>query len=155
MDNKDTRQKVLVFLKHNPHGVLATVSEEGKPWGSSIYFATDEDLNLFFITKIKTLKYHNILKNHNVSLTVTDKSLQTTIQIAGKVSKVPAKDIVSVVMKKLAHIKPHDDNNWVPPIVKVNGGEYMVLKITPQTLQYSDYQQTKSNIHDSPTEKII
>lgn len=151
----DARQKALVFLKHNPHGVLATVSEDGRPWGSSIYFATDEDLNLFFMTKVKTFKYQNISKNHHVSLTVTDGDAQTTVQIAGTVKKVPAKDLVSVIMKKLAHLKPHGDNKWVPPIVKVDGGDYVVLQITPDSLQYADYKQTKSDIHDSHIEKII
>lgn len=156
MNSKESsRDKAKEFLKNNSHGVLSTVSEDGKPWGSSIYFATDEDLNFFFITRVNTHKYQNIAKNHNVSLVISDNETQKTVQVAGKVSKVPAKDIVSVVMKKLAHVKPKSDNKWVPPIVKVNGGDYMVLKITPTRLQYADYQQIKSNIHDNFIEQVI
>lgn len=151
----DIRQIALTFLKNNCHGVLSTVSADGRPWGSSIYFATDDDLNLFFMTKIKTFKYQNISSNNHVSLTVTDSKAQTTIQISGVVTKVPAQNLVSVIMKKLAHLKPHGDNKWVPPIVKVDGGDYVVLQITPSSMQYADYKQIKSNIYDSYIQKVI
>ncbi|OGL31240.1 hypothetical protein A3F37_02630 [Candidatus Saccharibacteria bacterium RIFCSPHIGHO2_12_FULL_41_12] len=155
MSDEKTRQKVLVFLKHNPHGVLSTVSADGKPWGSSVYFAIDEDFNFFFITRVKTHKYRNIAKNHYCSMTVSDNASQTTVQAAGKVTRVPSKDIVSIVMKKLTHTKPHDDNKWVPPIVKVHGGDYMVLRLTPEALQYANFKQTKSDINESHIKKII
>ncbi len=156
MDSQENaREKVLEFLKERPHGILSTVSANGKPWGSSIYFAHDEDIDLFFITKVNTLKYKNIQENPNVALTISDDSLQTTVQIAGRVDRVPAKDIVDVVMKKLARIKPKDNNKWVPPIVKVDAGEYIVLKITPNKMHFANYQQVKSDIHDNFIERII
>lgn len=150
-----SKEQVLNFLKQNPNGVLATASAQGMPWSSSIYFVTDDDFNFFFITRKKTGKFNNIEENPNVAITVTDHSAQRTVQVSGKVSRVPTKDIVDVVMKKLSHVKPHGDNKWVPPIVKVHGGDYMVLKITPNFLQYADYKQHRSNIHEDFIERII
>lgn len=154
MLEKHTQEQVLDFLKHNPHGVLATASLDGKPWSSSIYFVTDENFNFFFITRKSTEKHKNINTNPNAALTVTDHSLQRTAQISGKVSKIPSQDIVEI-MKKLSHVKPHGDNKWVPPIVKVHGGDYVILRLKPDFLQFADYKQTSSEIHEDFIERII
>src|SRR5205823_4545482 len=112
--NKDA-QHVHEFLKDHPAGVLSTVSEDGKPWGSTIFFVADEDFNFFFATRSGTLKYKNIANNPSVALTVGDKESLKTVQVSGEVSQVPADQAVDIVLNKLEkNTKPEDDYNWVP-----------------------------------------
>lgn len=153
--DKQASQKVHKFLKQHPLGVISTVSEDSKPWGSPIYFVTDADLNFFFVTKQDTHKYKNIDRSPWVSLTVADNESQTTVQVLGKISHVPIEQAMDIALNKLEKIKPHGDYNWVPPILKVHKGDYRVLQITPTRLHYADFKQRKLNIHDDYIEKII
>ena len=136
-------------------GVLSTVSTNNEPWGSAIYFYADEDFNIFFVTRAKTLKYRNIQNNPNVSLTVADHDSQTTVQIAGKVSNAPLKDTMDIVFKKLASIKPKGDINWVPPIIKVHEGDWMILQLNPEHIQFANFKESKTDIHDEYIATII
>jgi general stress protein 26 len=148
-------QKVHAFLKQHPMGVLSTVSKDGAPWGAAIYYVADEDFNFYFVTRIETFKYQNLDKNPFVALTIADSDSQTTVQVAGKISKVPVEDYMDIVFDKLAKVKPKDDHNWVPPLTKVHKGNFMPLRITPTKVQYANYKDTKQDIHADYIEHII
>src|SRR5688572_8399977 len=98
-------EKVTEFLRSHHMAVLSTVSEDGKPWGSAIIFAHDEDMNFFFMTRSDTFKYKNIEGNPNVAFTVADEEKQVTVQASGRVTRVDADDYMDVVFKKLASVK--------------------------------------------------
>lgn len=148
-------KKVHNFLKHHNMGVLSTVSASGEPWGSAVTFAHDEDLNFFFMTRSNTLKYKNIEANPTVALTVADEKDQVTVQAVGTITRVAAKDYMDVIFKKLASAKPRGDYHWVPPVIKVHKGDYMILQFTPKRLQYADFKQKKSDIHSDYIEQIL
>lgn len=146
-------QKAHNFLVEHPMGVLSTASAEGLPWGSAVYFYVDEDFNFYFVTRTETHKNHNISSNPQAALTVADRASQTTVQLAGAVSKVSAEDYSSVVFEKLESARPKDGNTWVPPLEKIHAGNYIALKLTPTTIRYADYSQQKTDprasyIHD-------
>lgn len=136
-------------------GILSTVTEDNKPWGSAIYFVVDEDFNIFFITRKGTFKYQNLEKNPFAALTVADDASQTTVQLAGKISKVPSKDYMDIVFTKLVAIRPKGDDNWAPPIERVQKGDYMPLCLTPNKLQYANFAQPTKNYDHNYIEKII
>lgn len=136
-------------------GILSTVSEDGKPWGSAIIFAVDEDLNFFFMTRSGTLKFKNIAKNPHAALTIADEEQQTTLQAAGNISRVAAKDYIDIVFKKLASVKPRGDFQWIPPVIKVHNGDYMILQFTPTKLQYGDFKQNKTDVRSDYIEQVI
>ncbi len=142
------------FIKKHPMGVLSTVAND-KPWGAAIYYVADDDFNFFFVTRAKTEKFKNIDHNPFVSLTIADPETQTTVQASGAISKVPSKDIIDIVFKKLASIRPKDDINWLPPVIKVHQGDWMILKLTPNYAQFAEYQELKSDINDSYIKQIV
>ena len=82
-------------------GILSTVSAEGRPWGSAIYYVTDEDFTFYFVTREGTFKYHNLDQQSHAALTVADPDTQVTVQAAGIVSKVPVEEYMDVVFHKL------------------------------------------------------
>jgi nitroimidazol reductase NimA-like FMN-containing flavoprotein (pyridoxamine 5'-phosphate oxidase superfamily) len=146
---------VLEFLKHHHMGVLSTVSAEGEPWGSAITFAFDDDLTFYFMTRSDTLKFKNIESHPSVALTVADEEQQITVQAIGKVSRVDAKDYIDVAFKKLASVKPRGDYQWVPPVIKVHKGDYMILSFKPSKLQYADFKHGKTDLHHEYIHQII
>jgi general stress protein 26 len=148
-------QKVHAFLKHHPMGILSTVTLDGAPWGSAIYYVADEDFNFYFVTRAKTYKYQNLDKNPRAALTVADIASQTTVQASGNITRVPVEDYMDVVFNKLAKAKPKDNGHWVPPLSKIHEGNYIPLCLTPFKLNYADYSQTKSDPHADYIEKII
>jgi general stress protein 26 len=148
-------QKVHAFLRHHPMGVLSTVSAEGKPWGAAIYYVSDEDFNFYFVTRVETFKYQNLDKNPFAALTIADLDSQTTVQASGPITKIPAEDYIDIVFTKLAKVRPKDDPQWVPPLSKIQAGNYMPLRLTPSKLQYANYKDQKSDIHADYIEEII
>lgn len=150
-----THQKVHAFLRHHPMGVLSTVSSDGAPWGAAIYYVVDEDFNFYFVTRAETYKYQNLDKNPVAAITIADADSQTTVQAAGKISRIPAEDYMDIVFTKLAKVRPKDDPHWAPPLSKIQAGNYMPLRLTPTKLHYADYKDRKADIHADYIEKII
>lgn len=148
-------QKIHSFLQHHPMGVLSTVSADGTPWGSAIYYIADKNFNFFFVTRVETFKYDNMDANPIASLTVADDTAQTTVQVFGTISHVPPQDYMEIVFEKLASVKPKDDHMWTPPLNKIHAGNYMPLRLTPTKLQYADFKKRKSDIHATYIEQII
>lgn len=143
------------FLKHHPMAVISTVDEHNKPWGAAIYCVADEDFNFFFVTRSKTQKFKNIDANPHVAVTFADPETQTTVQVGGKITRVPSKDIIDVVFKKLAAIKPKGDTNWLPPVIKVHQGDWMILHITPDYAQFADYKQQVNDVQDNHIRQLV
>ncbi len=136
-------------------GVLSTISEDGKPWGSAIYFVADDDFTCYFVTRADTHKYKNLTNRPAAALTVADEEHQTTVQIYGSVSTVPTYELMDVAFHKLEKIRPKGDINWVPPIYKVHKGDFMVMQLVPEKLQYADYSKPINDIHQDYIEQII
>jgi uncharacterized pyridoxamine 5'-phosphate oxidase family protein len=147
--------KVHDFLRRHPMGVLSTVSLTGEPWGSAIYFVTDEDFNFYFVTRAGTYKYKNLERKGVASLTIADPATQTTVQVFGKVTPLPVQEYMDVFFEKFAALRPKNDYAWQPPVDKVHAGSFMPLKLTPTRLQYADYGHTKTDFHNEYIEKII
>lgn len=150
-----TTTQVGEFLTQHPTGVLSTASLAGEPWGASVVFAIDDDLNFYFMTRANTLKYQNIAANPHVAITITDPAEQKTVQAAGVVEKVAAEDIIETVFKKLDKLKPQGSERWIAPVYKVHEGDYMVLRFKPTSLQYADFSVPPTDADTSFIEKII
>lgn len=136
-------------------GILSTVSDNGKPWGSAIYYVADEDFTCYFVTRADTHKYKNIKERSTAALTVADEDSQTTVQIYGSVSQVSTYELLDVAFHKLEKIRPKGDINWVPPIYKIHKGDFMVMQLIPESMQYADYSKHVSDIHQDYIEQII
>jgi len=143
------------FLNTHNLAVLSTVAKNGHPWGSAIYVVADEDFNFYFVTRAETYKYQNIEAQPIVALTIADEDTQTTVQVVGEVSQVPANEMLDIAFNKLAKIKHKGDDSWIPPIYKVHKGDYMVLKLTPSSMQYADYSKVTKDLHQEFIQKII
>ena len=157
MSHTELHKEVFNFLHQHPMGVLSTITDNGAPWGSAIYYVADEDFNFYFVTRMETFKYQNLDKMPLAALTIADSESQTTVQATGTISQLPVKDYADIVFGKLAKIKPDDDYTWMPPIAKIQKGNYMPLRLTPTKMQYANYMDKKlqNDIHAQYIKHII
>ncbi len=155
--NKDTAdyKRVHAFLKEHQVGVLSTAGEAGTAWGAAVYFVTDDDLNIFFVTRTGTFKYKNIEAQPFAALTVVDNETQVTVQLSGEILKMPINKYMHVFFDKFAAMRPEGDYHWAPPVDKVHEGNYMPLQLTPSHLQFADYGKHRIEVNGNYIEQII
>ncbi len=155
--NKNTPEfkRVHEFLKKHQFGVLSTAGKAGTAWGAAVYFVTDDDLNIYFVTRVGTFKYKNIESQPFAALTVTEGEAQVTVQLSGEVSRLPINKYMDIFFDKFAAMRPEGDYHWAPPIDKVHEGNYMPLQLTPSHLQYADYGKRRIEVHGNYIEQII
>lgn len=153
---RKSKNEVYAYLKRLTIAILSTVSADGKPYASVIYFVTDHNLNFFFITKSDTKKAINLEKNSNAALTILDSESPKTIQATGTARKVQDPDIYSYMLKRIAEENSKKDGfYWPPPISKLKSmGDLVMYRIEPNWLRFADFTEsaygsttgTKSNI---------
>lgn len=142
---KTTYKETYEFLSQHKLAVLSTTDGKADIWGAAIYYAIDDSLTFYFFTKTGSKKYKHILKNPHAAITVADDEAQTTVQAAGRVEKVPEGEEQDEAYRKLVLVHPPGEFSWRPPVSKLHdGGEMVVLRIQPSTLQFADF---KSDSH--------
>ncbi len=137
---KSTYKEPYDFLNGHKLAILSTVGDKSQAWGSAIYYVTDETLTFYFLTHADSKKYHNILKHSHVALTIADDDIQTSVQAAGLVERVPIGDEHELALRKLARIRQTGDFSWVPPVGKLYDGQTILLKLQPTTLQFANFK---------------
>lgn len=139
-----SRNEIYSYLKRLTIAILSTVSDEGKPYASVIYFVADHNLNFFFLTKSDTKKALNLEKNNNAALTILDPANPKTIQATGTVMKVQDADIYTYILKRIA-----EDNSkkggfyWPPPLSKLRSvGDLVMYRLEPNWLRFADFTES-------------
>lgn len=127
MKKEEVRQKAIEFLKSNDTMVIATASSGGEPQASTVYYAVDDDLNLFFITHAGTKKHDNLRQNKKVAFVVGFGPQVLTVQGGGVAEEMAEGHgaVYDQIMEKA--LKPADQ--W-PPLILSKKGQ-CVFKITP------------------------
>lgn len=100
MENQNNQ--IIEFIEQHQLGVLSTVSADGAPHGTPIYYAWfSEDQTIAFATPTKTQKKENIDHCNRVSLAITDEAKLITVKIEGIATETP--NIAPKVLNQLAH----------------------------------------------------
>ena len=143
------KKEALEFLKRNTTMVVATVAENGWPQYSLVYFVTNDDFDLYFLTSKKSRKYDNLRYSEKVSFVIGRGPEVVTIQGAGLAKELGAREAQTFyeVMEKIA-IK--DAKQWPLPILAKEG--FATFKITPMWMSMLDLQN--SYYADAKTENF-
>src|SRR5437870_201803 len=86
-DAETKRAIALDFLKSHTAGVLASVSREGDPRASVVYYTSDETFSIFFLTLISSRKYAALKANPKAAFVVGTLDVPQTLQIEGTVTE--------------------------------------------------------------------
>ncbi|HEU5121468.1 MAG TPA: pyridoxamine 5'-phosphate oxidase family protein [Candidatus Saccharimonadales bacterium] len=120
---------IRTYIDQNPIATLGTINSDGSPHGAVIYVCTDSHRSvIYFITKQATIKYKNIIKHSQVSLTIVNPSENSTLQAAGRAFEIQEASTIDVVMKKIAH-EHTSAQEWLPPIAKLRAGAYVIVGV--------------------------
>ena len=142
--NNPDYAKIAAYVDRNPAAVLGTIGQDG-PHGTVIYVIAASHGTLCFVTKNQTKKYQNILENPLVCLTFFNDKESTTLQVAGKAYAADnSQGLQEIVMDKVT--KSHAImSEWLPPVTKIQNGEYVVVGIEVTYARLSDYSGIDSN----------
>lgn len=137
-ENDPNYAKITNYIDHNPAAVLSTVGEDG-PHGAVVYVITASHAMLCFVTKNQTKKYANLISNPAVALTFFNEYENTTLQVSGNAFLADnSSGLKEIVMDKIA--KAHVAmSEWLPPVTKLQNGEYVVIGIELKTARLGDY----------------
>jgi nitroimidazol reductase NimA-like FMN-containing flavoprotein (pyridoxamine 5'-phosphate oxidase superfamily) len=146
--SSETNRKIYNFLAAHRSGVLATNGPDYAPQASVIYYDVEKDLTIRFLTKKFTKKSANLQLNPLAALVVYDEPTQTTVQISGEVSDISDMDEVSDVFRKVLRASLHTSSSNVPPISKLNAGEYIVYELVPNDVKMASFLPPKTGGHE-------
>lgn len=128
------------FLWNHEIAVLSTVDESGGLRGSVVYYASDKNDNLFFVSKHKTMKVKNIARSPQVALTMYDEATMQALQVSGMAHIEEDPEIISMIEQKILHPRFRDGRTVLPPILHLPAGKYVVVSVKPTSFTFSDYK---------------
>ncbi len=141
IESYDSKEKVYEFLREHAVAVLSTVSHDGTPSASPIYFVADKQLNFYFMTKSDTEKSKNIENNNNVAITVIDSTIPMVVQAKGLVSEIQDREIFTKIAEENA--KQEAGFHWPPPLSKLESeGSLLMYAFTPTWLRVADFSES-------------
>jgi PPOX class probable F420-dependent enzyme len=139
---KKLDDKVDAFLRKHELGTLSTIDANGKVHGAAVYYLIGNNNLIYVLTKSQTQKAHNTLANPRVALTVYDTDDMQTAQIQGKAEIEPDQSTKDYVFVNLAKPRRYGDKNRYPPVTTIHEGAFMVIRITPTDVKFTDFKIT-------------
>ncbi len=126
----DLRALILKYLAKNCLMTIAT-SKDDKPWAATVFFAYDNDLNLYFLSA-PTRKTFNILANPQVAAVIDrdqpGRGKVRGIQLEGQAVKVTNQSQLAIFSSRYP---------WASQYLK----DHHLFMITPSKIIYLDDEQ--------------
>lgn len=127
------------FLKKRELGVLATINRNNALHASAIYYTINNKGILRMVTKSETNKAKDILSQPLVAMAVYDEESLETVQLEARAEvETDAKEI-NQAFTKITRLRTHGSETKRPPVVNMNKGEYIVIKMTPVLSKYTKF----------------
>ncbi len=96
-DAEDARAKIRSLLASHTTMTIATMGPGGAPSAAAVFYAADEDFNLYFLTEERTQHGQNLAANPAIAATIQadgqDWRALTGLQIRGLAAPVSAADL--------------------------------------------------------------
>lgn len=117
--------------------VISTVDNENQPNSVVVYYASDDDLGIYFVTRVGSNKYKNIILNPKVSFLVYDETKAESLQIHGTASVVTDVNSQKDLFSKLVTLAA--ERHFIPPIGQMMNSEIMFMKINPTRARFARF----------------
>ncbi len=134
-----TKDRICDFIEDNPVGVLATVDKAGAPHAATVYFVTDSDLNIYFVTKEGTQKHKNLQHNPHAAIAIHHAQSQTTVQAQGKAEVIDDIKEFMDLFHQILDASLRTGESERPPVSKLFAGDYFMYKFTSNELRLAEY----------------
>jgi len=137
-----TKDSTYTFLSHFPLGTIATVNEMGAPEAVAVYFYTERDFTLYFVTKAETRKLQNILRRPTATILSYDEASLTSVELTGNVEIIrDAVEFAQVIEKFHSIASSRRVQYWLPPIAQIDAGNYVACKLLPTSIYYRSFSK--------------
>lgn len=126
------------FLKEHSAGVLATLSPDGTPRARTVYYASDDSLNVYFCTLTSTRKTEDIANDAHGAFVVSDDKAPRTIQIEGTISDLTETATIDDVVRRLTDTLMEQGAHFAP-LTHLDPGKIAFYKLTPAWVRFGDF----------------
>ena len=150
-DQAVARITAIAFLKAHTAGVLATVSGEGHPHASAIFYTTDERFSIYFLTLRSSRKYAAIQANPWAAFVVGEETVPQTLQIEGPISELRSDEEKQRRIPDLVKILT-SNSTYYAPITKLDPVESAVMWLDAKWVRWGDYASPLQGTEDVLTE---
>lgn len=140
-------EKILEYLAKQKVIALASSDEHGVLHSAVVYVYAKEPKKWFIITKQNTKKAINFGKQPRFSAVAYDRYDNSTVQARGITAKEEDYDAIGEVMAGMAKIYG-TERDYLPPIAKIDAGEYVVLRLDVEWLRFAKYGNAKAGSED-------
>lgn len=151
MPKKYSKKNIYDFLK-NQHIMSLSTCYKDKPDTSTMLYAIDKELNIYFATHVTSRKAKNIKKNKNISIAVWKNKI-LSIQAEGKATEVNVFKDQQKVLVSLAKSAVSQEN-FYPPVFRINEGHYVIYKAKLSYIKVLDLTSDKINEYEKPYVEI-
>ncbi|MEO6536376.1 MAG: pyridoxamine 5'-phosphate oxidase family protein [Candidatus Paceibacterota bacterium] len=140
MEQTQQREAALSFLTSNSIGALATVSTEGTPRVRLVYYATDPDFSIYFLSLENTRKTIDIRSNTKAAFVVSSNDSHHTLQIEGLFEEMTDTATFGPVIDSLTkHLFPENDIS--APITHLDKSKPVFFKLSPTWIRWGDFSK--------------
>jgi len=136
-------QEALDFVRQNDLCVLSTVDRTGNVHGALMYYSVDSEGYIYLLTKSTTQQGRNIYLHTQVSLTIHQSGTSKSAQVQGMAEVETDQVVIDRVFSQMIKPRHYIEGAEMPPVTKLQEGNYMIIKITPISINYSDYSKSK------------
>lgn len=136
---KQISNEGLTFLKTHDLAVLSTVDRTGNIQGAMVYYLVDQNNLIYILTKSGTSKGRNIFAHSQVALTVYEPGAQQTLQLQGTAEVETNQTTKDKVFSQFVQPRSYRGKMEMPPVTKLHEGEFMVIRISPTLIKFTDY----------------
>lgn len=149
----ERQRRIHDFLAGHRSGVLSMVDPDGEPHGVVVYYSFGRDFILSFLTRVGTKKYDDLMHNDHVMMVVFEPPKQQVAQVIGKAKEVRDSYKINEVASDILRASL-DSDSGMPPVVKLDAGEYTAFRIIPDQIRMSSYSSPESGDYDNVVEAI-
>lgn len=138
---EDLKKYIFDYLSINKRMSLATC-RDSLPWAATVMYAYDQNLSIYFLSKVSTRKVQNILENSKVAATINEVTggigKVRGVQLEGTcnmVSKLESVKVYGLFLKRYFWLK-----NYIPSAGQMfsKAVSDRLFKITPKKIYYLD-----------------
>ena len=137
-DTEAARAEALAFLKANKSGVLSTISRDGKPQGSAIYYVCDDNFNIYFLTLASSRKFEALKANPCVAFTVGTQDVPQTVQLEGVAVELQNEDDINAHYPDLLNVLM-SNTVYSAPVTQLGKSDAVVTWIQPKWIRWGNY----------------
>lgn len=135
--------EALAFLRAHKAGVVATISREGHPHASAVYYTCDDTFSIYFLTLASSRKYMAASANPWAAFVVGTQDIPQTLQIEGPISELKGNEETQVRIAELMKVLI-SNGTYYAPITKLDPADTVLMWIQPKWIRWADYSSPLS-----------